>query len=71
MATIENRLAKLEAHADHQQGGTVTVTLTDGTRRRMPLPDTIPLVQLGQVQAIDGTGGPGQGHLLELIRDLI
>ena len=71
MATIEYRLTKLEALADHRQGGAVIVSLTDGTRQRMTLADVVPLLQRGQVQAIDGTGGPGQGRLFELVRDLL
>ena len=67
----DSRLKMLEQRVEHHQDGAVTVTLADGTRRRLPLPDVIPLLQLGQVLSVDGTGGPGQGHLLDIIRDLI
>ena len=71
MKTILSRLTYLEGLVDHRQAGTVTVCLTDGTRRRMPLPDVIPLIHEGRVLTVDGTGGPGQGRLPEIIQGLL
>ena len=52
----------------------MTVTFSDGSRRKMQLADTIPLLQENEngltVTAIEGDGGPGSGMLAELLQGL-
>ena len=67
---LERRAAAL---ADGRQ--LVTVTFSDGSRRKMQLADTIPLLQVNKsgmrIVNIIGDGGPGSGMLAELLRGLL
>ena len=68
------KLERLERRVDAIQGESiVTVVFTDGTRRRVPLPD-VPCLLIGDpcpVADVIGQAGKGDGMLLELIKGLL
>lgn len=65
------RLEKLEKRAAARQSGKVTVMFTDGQRRKMLLPDVIPLLTEIQIVDISGDGGKGCGRLYDLLIGVI
>lgn len=72
MDGVDRKLDKLKNGLISGRGEMVTVTLTDDGKRRLPLPDVIPLLA-GKCEIVDitGDGGEGSGGLVDLIRELI
>ena len=70
--SILSRLRQLEQLSAGKIKHLATVCFTDGTRRRMPAADIIPLFCDTQNRIVDVTGGgPGDGRLVELLSGLI
>ncbi len=65
---VERRLVALE-QALHGRDQLVTVTLADGSKRRVSLPACIPI--LSDITDIEGDGGERNGKLADLLRGLL
>jgi len=71
---IANRLQKLEQLANRRDAGNVIVSFADGTTRRMPAGDVIPLLcspDAENIVDLSGSGGADSGLLIELLKGLI
>ena len=71
MADINKRLAKLEHYVENMGKSDVEVLFKDGSSKRLPASDVIPLLLTGEVVEIEGEDGNGSGKLLSLMRGLI
>lgn len=71
---IQERLKRLELLEGKRNSGSVLLTFSDGTTRRMQAAGTIPLLcspHPGNIVDISGSGGTDNGLMVELLRGLI